>query len=180
MTEAYSVLSDPEKKKMYDQFGFAAFDQELARITASRAVEIRTAVRMETRSAEAETTAAITNFTLKETRTICSAISLIRCFHGKSRGSGSERYTRSGSSRHPFEDAFSGRGTAEDLDLHAEVSIRLEEAASAVKNRLPCGTRMERPIRCWLKSRPVSRTERASVCAAKGHTGSNGRRGDLL
>ena len=25
--EAYSVLSDPEKKKMYDQFGHAAFDQ---------------------------------------------------------------------------------------------------------------------------------------------------------
>ena len=26
-TEAYTVLSDPEKKKMYDQFGHAAFDQ---------------------------------------------------------------------------------------------------------------------------------------------------------
>lgn len=82
VTEAYSVLSDPEKKKMYDQFGFARSTREPAR-TASRAVEIRTAVRMETRSAEAETTAAITNFTLKETRTICSAISLIRCFMAK-------------------------------------------------------------------------------------------------
>lgn len=28
VTEAYTVLSDPEKKKMYDQFGHAAFDQE--------------------------------------------------------------------------------------------------------------------------------------------------------
>ena len=26
-TEAYTILSDPEKKKMYDQFGHAAFDQ---------------------------------------------------------------------------------------------------------------------------------------------------------
>lgn len=26
ITEAYAILSDPEKKKMYDQFGYAAFD----------------------------------------------------------------------------------------------------------------------------------------------------------
>lgn len=27
VTEAYTILTDPQKKKMYDQFGHAAFDE---------------------------------------------------------------------------------------------------------------------------------------------------------
>ena len=37
VTEAYTVLSDPEKKKMYDQFGHAAFDQGASADPAGRA-----------------------------------------------------------------------------------------------------------------------------------------------
>ena len=101
-------------------------------------------------------------------------------FHGKSRGFGSERYTRSGSSRHPFEDAFSGRGTAEDLDLHAEVSIRLEEAASGCEKQItlrnPDGT-----TNTLLVKIPAGIENGKSIrLRGKGHTGSNGRRGDLL
>lgn len=35
-SEAYSVLSDPEKRKQYDQFGFAAFDETAGAGAAGR------------------------------------------------------------------------------------------------------------------------------------------------
>ena len=164
---------------MYDQFGFAAFDQG-AGAYSQQAVEIRTAVRMETRSAEAETTAAITNFTLKETRTICSAISLIRCFMAKA-----------------VDSEASGIRVREAADIRLRMhfpaavwqrisicTLRFRSAWKkrhrAVKNRLPCGTRMERPIRCWLKIPAGIESGKSIRLRGKGHTGSNGRRGDLL
>lgn len=39
VTEAYNVLSDQEKKKLYDQFGHAAFDGSQGRLGRSEALE---------------------------------------------------------------------------------------------------------------------------------------------
>ena len=164
VTEAYSVLSDPEKKKMYDQFGFAAFDQGAGAYGQQGGGNPYG-------SAYGNPFGGSGNnggyFTLKETRTICSAISLIRCFMAKavdSEASGIRvREVADIRLRMHFPAAVRQRISICTLRFRSAWRKRHR----AVKNRLPCGTRMERPIRCWLKSRPVSRAERASVCAAK-------------
>ena len=129
VTEAYSVLSDPEKKKMYDQFGFAAFDQGASAYSQQGGGNPYGSAYGNPFGGSGNN-GGYHEFHFEGNADDMFGDFFDQMFHGKSRGFGSERYTRSGSSRHPFEDAFSGRGTAEDLDLHAEVSIRLEEAVT--------------------------------------------------
>lgn len=105
MTEAYSVLSDPEKKKMYDQFGFAAFDQGASAYSQQGGGNPYGSAYGNPFGGSGNN-GGYHEFHFEGNADDMFGDFFDQMFHGKSRGFGSERYTRSGSSRHPFEDAF--------------------------------------------------------------------------
>ena len=105
VTEAYSVLSDPEKKKMYDQFGFAAFDQGAGAYSQQGGGNPYGSAYGNPFGGSGNN-GGYHEFHFEGNADDMFGDFFDQMFHGKSRGFGSERYTRSGSSRHPFEDAF--------------------------------------------------------------------------
>lgn len=133
VTEAYNVLSDKEKKKLYDQFGFAAFDE------AGNAGQTQEAVSTEERAVRALAAAASTRETAAAIRSsisraatwaICSEISSAIC---------------------------SMAMRADIADFTATVPVL---AASAVRratgSRLPIGARIyTRTLRSALMRRPL-------------------------
>lgn len=178
ITEAYSVLSDSEKKKMYDQFGFAAFDQGAGAYQQNGQNPYGNAYR---NPFDNETNGGYHEFHFEGNADDMFGDFFSQMFHGEKHGGfGSERYTRRNSGRNPFEEAFSGKNAQEDLDLHAEISIRLEEAATGCEKQItlrnPDGTTNTVLVRI-----PAGIDGGKSIrLRGKGKSGRNGKHGDLL
>ena len=125
MTEAYTVLSDPEKKKMYDQFGHRHLIREHRLI---RLAKIHQAIRFRevliTELIRTETADIRSTILKAEIWMICSEICLeifsaAECMEAK----GEEDFR----GFHGFR-GYERQRDAKGEDLHAEIAVTFEEA----------------------------------------------------